>query len=437
MKIRNLTFWIMAFMFSSCSYEFELNDINVGEKIVLYCIPCADKDTTLIQLSRSIPVSKKGKLQNGISDAGINFTVNGKEQPVYWNENATSSLPARCYYVLGRYNEADKVDIKVSADGLPSVSSETVLPVPFPLKKVDMKLKYEINTKLQFLITFQDNADTEDYYGIRVVRRCIYTNVPGNEVTDIEYSDIEFEVDDEPLLYNKSGLNSAFDLSNDFYQNLYIWSDKQIKGKEYTLRLKISYSADDISMWEGTTYKYSYKVYLYKLSQELFRYLKSLNDVKNNDLGHKGLAPIRSHYSNVENGIGVVGGCRITETEWMKNLSDEASEAPPMKWSSNDVTIETIENSSALRIRIPRDGGTYKMRNLSEKWLLFYWFGGMTNILSEEVQNNWFHAVLKEDLLQFTTQPNDTGKDRVVSGGIMSGNHKYRNGYFVFEQSGD
>ena len=62
MKIRNLTFWIMAFMFSSCSYEFELNDINVGEKIVLYCIPCTDKDTTLIQLSRSIPVSKKGKM---------------------------------------------------------------------------------------------------------------------------------------------------------------------------------------------------------------------------------------------------------------------------------------------------------------------------------------------------------------------------------------
>lgn len=323
MKIRNLTFWIMAFMFSSCSYEFELNDINVGEKIVLYCMPCADKDTTLIQLSRSVPVSKKGKLQNGISDAGINFMVNGKEQPVYWNENATSSLPARCYYVLGRYNEADKVDIKASADGLPSVSSETILPSSFPLKKVDMKLKREIDTKLQFLVTFQDNADTEDYYGIRVVRRCIYTSVQDNEVTDIGYSDIEFEVDDEPLLYNKSGLNSAFDLSNEFYQNLYIWSDEQIRGKEYTLRLKTYYSMDNVSMWDGSSYKYSYKVYLYKLSRELYLYLKSVNDVKNNDLGHKGLAPIRSHYSNVENGIGIVGGCRVMETEWMKNLYRE------------------------------------------------------------------------------------------------------------------
>lgn len=52
MKIKNLTFWMMALMFSSCSYEFELNDINAREKIVLYCMPCADKDTTLIQFTR-------------------------------------------------------------------------------------------------------------------------------------------------------------------------------------------------------------------------------------------------------------------------------------------------------------------------------------------------------------------------------------------------
>ena len=155
--------------------------------------------------------------------------VNGKEQPVYWNESATPSVPVQCYYVLGRYHEADEVDINVSVQGLPSVSSRTVLPVSFPLKKMDMKLKQEIETKLQFLITFQDNADTEDYYGVRIVRRCIYTSVPDNHVIRTSFSDLELEVDDEPLLYSKSGLNSAFDLSNDFYQNLYIWSDKQIK----------------------------------------------------------------------------------------------------------------------------------------------------------------------------------------------------------------
>ncbi len=91
----------------------------------------------------------------------------------------------------------------------------------------------------------------------------------------------------------------------------------------YTLRLKTYYSMDYVSMWDGYSYKYSYKVYLYKLSRELYLYLKSMNDVKNNDLGHKGLAPIRSHYSNVENGIGVVGGCRVMETEWICNVSTD------------------------------------------------------------------------------------------------------------------
>lgn len=39
--------------------------------------------------------------------------------------------------------------------------------------------------------------------------------------------------------------------------------------------------------------------------------------------------------------------------------------------------------------------------------------------------------------LQVTVQPNDIGEDHIVSVGIMSGNHKYQNGYFLFEQSGN
>ncbi len=439
MKIRSFTFCIvMALMSSSCNNEFELNDINAGEKIVLYCMPCADKDTTLIQLSRSVPVSGKGKLQQGLSGAGIDFTVNGKERPVYWNERATPSVPARCYYVLGRYKEADRVDINVFADGLPSVSSGTVLPAAFPLTKVGMQLRQEANTKLQFLVTFQDDADTEDYYGIRVVRRRIGTSVYDNRVVHMDLADMELEVDDEPLLYNKNGLNSVFDLSNNFYQNLYIWSDEQIKGKEYTLRLKTYHSADNISMWDDNVYKYSYKVYLYKLSREFFLYLKSLNDVRNNDLGHKGLAPVRSHYSNVDKGIGVVGGCRITETEWMKNLPGESQEKPFMKWHSDDVALEAAGDSLVLKARIPKGGGTYRIRNLSEDWLLIYRFDGAVNhILSQEVQNKWFRAIVNEGLVQVAVQPNDTGKDRIVSMAVMSGYNNYRNVSFVFEQSGE
>lgn len=60
-----------------------------------------------------------------------------------------------------------------------------------------------------------------------------------------------------------------------------------------------------------------YKVYLYSLSEEFYRYLKSLNAQKNNELGNVELAPMRATYTNVENGFGLVGGCRLRQTEWM------------------------------------------------------------------------------------------------------------------------
>ena len=43
----------------------------------------------------------------------------------------------------------------------------------------------------------------------------------------------------------------------------------------------------------------------------------SIKDINNNELGNYGLAPIRSHFTNIENGIGILGGCNIYESEWL------------------------------------------------------------------------------------------------------------------------
>lgn len=66
-----------------------------------------------------------------------------------------------------------------------------------------------------------------------------------------------------------------------------------------------------------------YKVYLYSLSEEFYRYLKSLNEQKNNELGNVELAPMRATYTNVENGFGLVGGCCLRQTEWMELSESE------------------------------------------------------------------------------------------------------------------
>lgn len=97
-----------------------------------------------------------------------------------------------------------------------------------------------------------------------------------------------------------------------------------LNGKSYTLHLG-TYYREDYDHEYSKTFRY-YKIYLYRFSEEMYKYLKSVNDINDNELGEYGLAPIRSHYTNIENGIGLLGGCSIYETDWIENLKDEENE---------------------------------------------------------------------------------------------------------------
>lgn len=321
MKTIYIPLLLLLALMTSCSYDFELKGMDAAEKLVLYCMPDADSDTTLIQLYRSQPVTRqKKKGEKDVPNARITFSVNGTEQNVRYAETDEPSVPAGCYYVVGRWSEADVIRVRAEADGLPPIYSETTIPTSFPLKRIDMVRKQYIDNKLQFRITFQ-NDGKENYYGIRIVKRVVYEDWsdPDNNSTSI--AALELDLDDEPLLNNKTGLDATFDYSTDFYQYLYIWSNEQISDKEYTLRLNTYYSADwEADEWSDSSLHIYYKMYFYRLSPELYKYLKSLNDIKNNELGDKGLAPIPSSYTNIKNGIGVLGGCQVTETEWLENV---------------------------------------------------------------------------------------------------------------------
>lgn len=438
--LRLLPLLALAALASSCSYDFELDDMNATEKLVLYCMPCADRDTTLIQLYRSRPVTPKGIADRPLTDIRIAFSVNGEEQAVHYAETSLPTVPAGCYYVLGRWNEADRIHLRAEADGLPAVHAETTVPVSVPLRQVEMKQKREASKKLQFRITFRDDATTSDYYGLRIVKRTLYRNIIDDSVIRTTDDALLLETGDEPLLNDKTGLNATIDLPESFYQNLYIWNDRKIQGREYTLRLSTYYTMDYASIWDynegySSSYATLYKVYLYRFSPEMYHYLKSLNDIRNNELGSKGLADIRCSYTNVANGIGVLGSCRMAETGWMQNLPDEEAVEPTMEWSSDDVTLQPLENSSDFLIRFPSEGGTFTLRNLTTGTCHFNMFNWASVESSDEVQNAWFHAVVREDTLRLTLQPNDTETKRTTSAYITSGDRRLVNG-FLFVQSG-
>lgn len=314
--MKKIIYLILAAVLSSCSYHIELDEVYASEKLVLYCFP-SNKDTTVIQLSRSVPVGKREPQDKSVRNADIHFTVNGKEQAIYWNEDSTSSLPAQCYYTLGKWGQNDCLQLQVASTGLPAITAQTVIPDNFPLKEIRLAPKVSSENTLQVFVTFKDDEGTNDYYGIRMIKKVIRTE--DNE-DDVSFHSVEFDLKGEPLLDNQSDLDEIFMLSNRFFRELYIWSDNKIQGKEYTLRLNMNYQEDYEYEWDNSSYREEYKIYLYKLSPEFYNYFKTLNNINNNDLGNHGLSPMFHHYTNVSNGIGVVGACQITETEWLKNV---------------------------------------------------------------------------------------------------------------------
>lgn len=313
----------LLIILSSCTYEFNIDDVEAKRKPVIFCMPNTLGDTTLIQVSQSMNVNNKGT--NTTAKPDITFKLNGVEKEIKYTDKATDLLPANSYYVLGKLKEGDKIDMETSYPDMPTAKSSTVIPQPFPLDKWDMILKDgSYGREIQFRISFTDNADTKNYYGVRIINKISYHNYYPDYNSGADYDKlwgIEFNLDEEPLLSKKVGFDEIFDISKLHYQEIYLWDDTMLNGKSYTLHLGTNYSEDSVNEYNSTVN--FFKIYLYHFSEEMYKYLKSINDIDNNDLGEYGLAPIRSHYTNIENGIGLLGGCNIYETDWIENLKDE------------------------------------------------------------------------------------------------------------------
>lgn len=311
-----------TFLLTSCSYHFELDEVAELPKLVMYCYP-GSSDTSVVRLYQSLPVSQNGDLGYGLKDADVQVWINNEAYKMLWAEDSLPGVPAHSYYFIKKLMDGEHVRVTAKSGKLKAESSNTKIPSPFPLNSIEMIRKQDDHSKIQFRINFTDNAVDKNWYAIRVVQKQMIWSNEGYSET---ISAIKFELDDEPLLQSASGLDDILMIENEYYKNLYFWNDEKIQGKEYTLQLNTIYRndyEDDFVTPDGNEHikcNYKYKVFIYSISEEFYRYLKSLNELKNNGLGNSELAPIRSTYTNIKDGLGVVGGCRIYQTHWINNI---------------------------------------------------------------------------------------------------------------------
>lgn len=308
---------ILAFC-NACSYHFDIEEMGENPKLVIYSFP-GNQDTTFIQVSKSIPVSSKQDQQTALSGAKITFCVNGKEKEVQYAEEGSTSMPQACNYVLGKFYPGDRIEIKAEAENLPAVSSRTEIPAFFPLKQFNLVKKLDSYGKkiIQFQISLQDDPSEINYYGVIIEKMSDYSG--SYYIRNLTLLNTE----EEPLLHQTGALDDLLlGDSYDTYGGMYIFSDNKINGKEYTLRLNDNNSYEPNSDYlDGTRWsRFYYRVTVFGLSADYYLYAKNILDLRNNELGRYGLSPIRPSYTNIQNGLGLLGGYSMEQSEWLENI---------------------------------------------------------------------------------------------------------------------
>lgn len=301
-----------ATVLTSCKDQFDLDQLRNPSKLVVYCFP-SQADTTYVSVTNSVGVQRYADTHKtgNVADARVSYTVNGEPRPV-------GQLADGTFYVVGGHEPGDHVGISVEHANYAPVTAETTVPgqVAVQLNDVREVSEYdsywlEVRDFYQLRATFDDPATTNDYYAVRV--RVTGRSGDGR----LEEYWPEIATLDEPVLQSTSQIDEDFGFENEFYRRFYIFSDGDINGQTYTLHLNIEAQRYSLGLDEPARFQ----VLLYKITPEYYRYLKSVNDVENNELATSGFAQLMPTYTNIRQGAGVLGGYWLQASEW--RLLDE------------------------------------------------------------------------------------------------------------------
>lgn len=328
---------LAVFSLTACKDDFDIDKVKSTPKLILYCMPTVG-DTTVIELTRSLPVNTKGSI-TPVVDAHINYSVNGKTAEVI-------NMGDGSYKAVAHQQVGDRIELTAQADGLSAVSASTTIldaiSIDNPsVKKVHLYSNYNEQAEdfYQISATFTDNASTKDYYAVRVVSGTIipkggiiYTqdnwegDAPSDNIdeTDTVESVQQIYLESEPLLNGIKQIDYDFGYDNNDYEHFYLFTDDDINGKTYTLHLNVAYEYgyELIHLPDGSLYSQMvssyYRVILYHITPEFYHFIHSIGSLDNNDLAKAGLSNIAPSYGNVKGGIGMAAGYQKTKTKWAR-----------------------------------------------------------------------------------------------------------------------
>jgi hypothetical protein len=288
-----------------------------------------DPDNSRIYVSVSQPV--EGSEQENIKASKVQIEIEADGRPLEV-KHVDGTLTEAIYSVKGDLTSGRKLTLRTSVEGLPSVSAQTVIPEEIPQVRIS---KSSDKLKCTFSISVSEEARENSFFGVQIMKRKLYEftgNIPDSEKNYYESKPVS---EDLAGFYQTSYNMELGDLSSikdemvaEFAgQKMFITSGSA-EGEETVLEIPIKKLSDGLVQGSQgpkpednyAIYEYhEYKVFLYRLSPEIYNHLKARKFAENSPLDPcLGFTPVTYTYSNVCDGLGFFGGVKAYVSQWNK-----------------------------------------------------------------------------------------------------------------------
>ena len=301
---------LLLLALTGCKYPFDIDNKDLKPMAVIRSYVCADSLVT-IDINKTVPLSQLATADTALVNPHYSLRCNGVE--VECNESMIGE--GRLSLRADAFKSGDRIEIIFESDDTEIAVASTVIPDSFP--EYELELCKSSDAQRNLKIRYKDDPDNDDWYAAIVKWNGLQERYVGLDEPQI------FEVKDQ-MTYPPSGYNDL-QLEPEAYSPiimsfkgdyLYIWKDSDEDDDEYDLCF--SYR----SQWDG--YVNSVKdaevqCTLFKLSEEMYRYLFSEFDNWSNPFTEAGLSSPAFTYSNVKNGVGYLCGYSVVHSEWIKD----------------------------------------------------------------------------------------------------------------------
>ena len=297
---------------SMFEHEFTPHDLKDTEpKLFIQTIMDTGKDRIRIDTGIATPNIGNVVIPDD-AQVTLQVKVNGETVvPVEDKEEEKLLIHQQCFYINRSVHESDIVEIQAMSPGVMSASCNTVIPSGLPSINIETAHVFTDKTEYgykmdqiesdctRFRISIDEESMKGQFYGVQVWRESREDKGYDNLYT-LEEGNI-------PMSGRKYDICGTYD-----------GADFQVFDYSYTTNGKMSFdvfvkhigSVSDIK-----SYSARYKVIISRLTPELYRSIEKLKLL--DGLWSLGIGPHAYHFSNVNGGLGLIGGKSNYISDWI------------------------------------------------------------------------------------------------------------------------